>query len=75
MKLASRLFIALSLFAAKAMSHPTVLPHEHPHTDEAGAINSVIAIGGLAFIAALAWFANWRLAKRAKNAKAIQSRL
>ncbi|MGK0240031.1 MAG: hypothetical protein ACKVGW_17740 [Verrucomicrobiia bacterium] len=69
MKFTSRLFIVLSLFAAKAAAHPTVLPHGHPHTDEAGALNSTLAIGGLALIAGAAWFANWKLSKKAKVAK------
>lgn len=67
MKLTSRLFIILFLFAAKAAAHPTVLPHSHPHTDEAGALNSALAIGSLALIAGFAWFANWKLAKSAKK--------
>ena len=66
MKLTSRLFVILFLFVAKAGAHPTVLPHAHPHTDEAGATNSAIAIGGLTLVAGLAWFANWRLAKNSK---------
>lgn len=69
MKHASRLFIVLTLFAAKALAHPTVLPHDHPHTDEAGATNSALAIGGLALVAGLACFANWRLAKKAKTSR------
>ena len=69
MKLASRLFIVLALFAAHAAAHPTVLPHAHPHTVEAGAMNSALAIGGLALFAGLAWFANWRLAKKAKASR------
>lgn len=69
MKFTARLFIVLSLFATKAAAHPTVLPHGHPHTDEAGALNSILAIGGLALIAGAAWFANWKLSKTAKGAK------
>jgi hypothetical protein len=66
MKLTSRLFVILFLFAAKAAAHPTVLPHAHPHTEEAGTMNSAIVIGGLTIVAGLAWYANWRLAKNSK---------
>ena len=69
MKFTSRLLIVLSLFAAKAAAHPTALPHGHPHTAETGALNSTLAIGGLALIAGAAWFANWKLSKTAKVAK------
>lgn len=65
MKRVNSLLIIASLFAAKAAAHTSALPHSHPHTEQTGVLNSILAIGGLSILAAIAWYASQQASKRA----------
>ncbi len=64
MKRVFSLLAIASLFAARAAAHTTVVPHSHPHSEQAGDLNSALAIGALSIVAALAWYATRQAARK-----------